>query len=172
MTKNKNQNQKAFTLIETIIYVVIFTTIVLAMVSFGSSIASSRMHNQMALEVNDQGSKVMKVISDAIQNASSINSPTISNSASNLSVATLSSLTNPTNFTVSNGILYITEGTNAPVALTNNKVVVSNLTFSNFSRPNTPDIIKISFNLKSNVPDTNRAGSYSFTFNGSTSLRK
>ncbi|MFA6354852.1 MAG: type II secretion system protein [Candidatus Paceibacterota bacterium] len=170
--KNNFKNKKGFTLVEILIYVVIFSILVTAMVSFGSSMTSARLKNQMTLEVNDQGAKVMKIIVDAIQNAHSVNSPTIASSASSLSVVTEIPSTSPTVFYESSGILYTTEGGMQPIALTNNKVVVSNLLFSNFSHPDTPDIIKVSFTLGNNTEGNSLGGMYSFSFNGSASLRK
>ena len=170
MEKLKFKN--GFTLIETLIYVVIFTIFVISMVTFSSSMTSSRLHNQMVLEINDQGSKIMKIITQTIRNASQINSPTIGNSALNLNIVTELPITNPTIFSESNGVLYVTEGVGNPIALTNNKVIVSNLNFSNFSRPDTPNIIKVSFKLTSTALDSSPGGTYSFTFNGSGTLRK
>ncbi|MFA6476295.1 MAG: prepilin-type N-terminal cleavage/methylation domain-containing protein [Candidatus Paceibacterota bacterium] len=161
-----------FTLIETLIYVFIFSLFIIGAVSFMSSLTSSRLRNQTVLEVNDQGSKAMKTMTQAIRNASNVNSPTISNTASNLSLVTYTPVTSPTVFSESGGVLYITEGLGAPTALTNNKVIVNNLAFSNLSRPATPDIIKISFNLASQAASSSLGGSYSFTFNGSANLRK
>ena len=161
-----------FTLVETLVYVAIFTMFVSSLVAFSGSMSRSRAHNQMMLEVNDQGANVMKVITASIRNAHSINSPTIASSASNLSIVTESPSTSPTVFSENSGVLYITEGSSSPVALTNNKVVLSGLLFSNFSRVDTPDIIKVSFTLASSNTSSNSAGTYSFTFNGSASLRK
>ena len=114
----------------------------------------------------------MKTITQTLRNASGVNSPTISNIASSLSVVTTSPSTTPTVFSESGGVLYITEGTGGAVALTNNKVVISNLLFSNFSRPSTPNIIKISFKITSGTIGSSLGGSYSYTFNGSADLRK
>jgi len=170
--KNSSFFRAGFSLVETLIYIVIFTMFITAIVSFEVSMTSSRIHNQKVLEVNDQGAKAMKVISQAIRNASQVNSPTIGNTDLNLSLATSLSLTNPTVFGESDGVLYITEGTNDRVALTNNKIVVSDLLFSNFSRPDTSDIIKISFKVTNNSTSTSPGGVYSFIFNGSANLRK
>lgn len=163
--------KKGISLVETIIYVAIFGMIVTSFVSFGSSMTTTRLHNQTTLEINDQGQKIMKIITQTIRNASGVNSPTIGNTASNLSLAMYSSPINPTVFSSSGGVLYITEGVGGAIALSNNKVIVSNLTFSNFSRSSTPDVIKISFKLDP-VSTGGIGGNYSFTFNGSAQLRK
>ena len=171
MQKTKKQKNIGISLVETIIYVAIFSMIVTTFVSFSSSMTTTRLHSQMTLEINDQGSKAMKIITQAIRNASGVNSPTIGNSASNLSLTMYSSPINPTVFSSSSGVLYITEGTGGQIALTNNKVVLSGLNFSNFSRASTSDIIKISFTLTSGTSG-GLGGSYAYTFNGSAQIRK
>ena len=162
------KNHRGFSLIEIIVYVAIFSILVVVLASFLNSITSTRLHSQIVLEVNDQGSSAIKTIAQTLRNASSVNSPTMGSIASSLSVLTVSPATSPTVFSESGGVLYITEGSGSPVALTNNKVVVSNLTFSNFSRSSTPDIIKVSFTITSisvNSP-------YTVNFDGSGALRK
>jgi len=171
MQKEKIKKNNGISLVETIIYVAIFSMIVTTFVSFSSSMTSSRLHNQMMLEINDQGSSAMKTITQAIRNASAVTSPTIGSSDSSLTLSMYSSPINPTVFSFSSGVLYITEGAGSQIVLTNSKVVVSNLTFSNFSRASTRDIIKISFTLTS-ANSGGLGGSYAYTFNGSAQVRK
>lgn len=166
------KNIKGFSLVETIIYVAIFSVFIAGTASFLNTMTSSRLNNQMVLEINDQGSSAMKTMTQSIRNANQVNSPTITNTAFNLSLVTNMASTSPTVFSQSGGILYMSEGAGFPVALTNNKVVVSNLTFSNLSRPDTPNIIKISFRLTSTNATSSSSGQYSFTFNGSGALRR
>ena len=170
--KNIFKNKIGFSLVETIVYVAIFSIFIGGIVTFINTMSASRLNNQMILEVNDQGSKVMKTITQSIRVASQVNSPTITNTALNLSLATAVPSTNPTVFSLDSGVIYMTEGVSPAVALTNNKVIASGLTFSNFSRPDTPDVIKISFTLTSINATSSLSGKYSFTFNGSGELRK
>jgi Tfp pilus assembly protein PilV len=169
MQKEKLQKNTGISLVETIIYVAIFSMIVTTFVSFSSSMTTSRLHNQKVLEVNDQGGRVMKMLTQSIRNADVVNSPTIGNNASSLSLNMYQIGVSPTVFFLDAGVLYITEAGGAQVALTNNKVIVSDLNFSNFSRVNSPDIIKISFTISSVVSG---GGDYSYVFNGSAQLRK
>ncbi|MEI7765152.1 MAG: hypothetical protein WCI93_01035 [bacterium] len=172
MKKEKKQKNNGISLVETIIYIAIFSMIVTVFISFSNSMTTSRLHNQMILEINDQGNSAMKTLTQAIRNASAVNSPTIGNSASILSLAMYQTAVNPTVFSQSTfGVLDITEGSGSITALTNNKVIVSNLIFSNFSRPGTPNIVKISFTLTS-ITSGGLGGSYAYTFNGSAQIRK
>lgn len=164
----KTNLQKGISLVETIVYVAIFSIFIIGLAQFSTTLSSTRLHTQGVLEVNDQGSQAIKLITQTLRNASSVNSPTIGNSGSSLSVVTNIPATSPTIFSLSDGVLYITEGVGSPIALTNNKVVVSNLTFSNFSRASTPNIIKISFTITS----ASTRDPYSVNFEGSGALRK
>lgn len=164
----KNNIQRGISLIETVVYVAIFSLFVIGLAQFSTTLTTTRLHTQGVLEVNDQGSQIIKLITRTLRNGSSVNIPTIGNSGSSLSVDTGIPATNPTVFSESGGVLYITEGAGSPIALTNNKVAISNLTFSNFSRAGTPNIIKVSFTIAS----ASARNPYSVNFNGSGALRK
>lgn len=148
--KLKTKNKRGFTLIEMLLYVAIFTIFVGSLFSFLTMMTSSRLNNQYLLEVNNQGNQAIRVITQTIRNANSINSPGISGSASSLSLETVNSATNPTVFSSSGGVLYITEGSGSPIALTNDKVSISNLLFLNLSKVNTPGSIQVRFTLSTN----------------------
>ncbi len=160
--------QKAISLVETIVYVAIFSIIIIGLAQFSTTLSSTRLNMQGVLEVNDQGSQAIKLITQTLRNGSSINSPTIGNSGSSLSLVTNVPATSPTVFSLSSGVLYMAEGVGSPVALTNNKVIVSNLIFSNFSRASTPNIIRVSFTISS----VSTRDPYSVNFDGSGALRK
>lgn len=160
--------QRGMSLVETLIYVAIFSIFVVGLAGFSNSLGSARLHSQVVFEVNDQGSHAIKTITQTLRNAIQVNSPTIGTGGTSLSVVTHSPASSPTVFSESGGVLYVTEGSGSPVALTNNKVVVSNIAFSNLSRPNTPPIIKIHFMLTG----ISAKDPYSVTFDGSGALRK
>lgn len=160
--------QRGMSLVETLVYVAIFSVFVIGLAGFSNNLGSIRLHNQVMFEVNDQGSHAVKTITQALRSASQVNSPTIGTDGTSLSVVTHSPATSPTVFSESGGVLYVTEGSGSPIALTNNKVVVSNIAFSNLSRPDTPPIIKIRFTLTS----VSAKDPYAVTFDGSGALRK
>lgn len=146
----------------------IFSVFVIGLAQFSTTLSSSRLHAQSVLEVNDQGSQAIKLITQTLRNGSSVNSPTIGNSDNELHIDTGVPSTNPTVFSLSDGVLYVSEDGDTPIALTNNKVVVSNLSFSNFSRTSTPNIIKVSFTITS----ASTRDPYTVNFSGSGALRK
>ena len=159
-----------FTLIELLLYVGLISSIILAVSMFLFVMLQARVKNQTMAEVEQQGLQAMQIITQIIRNANAINSPTTGASAVSLSLAVVAP-NNPTAIDVSSGVLQITEGPNPAVALTNNRVIVSGLTFQNFSRPSTPGTIRISFTL-THVNSNNRS-EYNFSkiFYGSGTLR-
>lgn len=106
----------------------------------------SRVKNQTISEVEQQGNQVMQRITQAGRNATSINFT----SAFDLSAGT------------------IRENT---IALTNSRVVASNLTFQNLSRAGTPGTIRIQFTITHVNPQGQIEYDFSKTFYGSASLR-
>ncbi len=167
----KLQKTKGFTLIETIIYIFIFSILVTALASFVGTMQASKKHSQLILEVNDQGSRISRLITSTIHNATAINSPTISSTSTILSLEMASSTINPTVFSLGGaGTLYITEGSQDTVQLTNNKVLVSNLVFENYSQPVTPGVIKFSYTVGNMATSSNDR--YTNSFYGSGGIRR
>lgn len=160
-----------FTLIEMLVYTAIFVLMISALAAFMSTLSQSRIRNQAMLEVNDQGVQVLRIITQNLRNATVINSPSIGTSVGTLSVNTISAGTTPTLVTLSGGVLYITQGASPAVALTNNKVAVSNLSFSNVSRPSTFGAVKVSFTVTNSTSSSKAEYNYSNTFYGSGTLR-
>lgn len=165
---NRINLKSGISLIETVVYIAIFSLFVVALAQFSTTLTSTRMYTQSVLEVNNQGSQVMRLITQTLRNGSSVNNPTIGNTSSILSVVAHSPMIDPTVFSLSDGVIYITEGSMSPIALTNNKVVVSDLVFSNFSRIGAPSIIKVTFTINSSQSQY----PYSTTFDGSGAIRK
>lgn len=164
-----DNQQKGFSLIETLIYVVIFTMFVSALTSFTGTMNSARLHTQTQLEVGYQGSQAIRTITHTIRNANTIDSPAMSISSPSLTVVSI--LTGTTTFSETDGVLYITENANPPIALTNNQVEVTDLVFSNFSTTSTPGVIQVSFTLSNSASSTRASEQYSADFYGTAAIR-
>jgi len=165
------KGRRGFTLLEIILYVGISSTILLLAVLFFSSIFSSRIKSQTITDLDEQGLQVMQVILQTIRNAEGINSPVPGNSSSVLSLDALDPADDPTIIDVFGGEIKIKEGVASAVALTNSKVIVSELRFENFSRTLTPGSISVSFSLDYINPENKNELDYSSNFYGSASLR-
>jgi len=170
-SKNNKKILSGFTLIELLLYIAISSLMLLMISFFLMMIIQSRIKNQTMSEVEQQGLQVMQIIKQTIRNAESIISPSQGETSTTLNLDVINVADDPTIFDSSGGVIRITEGVGSPISLTNSKVMVSNLSFRNLSRANTPGIIRIRFTLEYiNSTDRNE---YSFTknFYGSASLR-
>ncbi len=160
-----------FTLIELLLYLSISSILLLVTSLFLSTLLESRVKNQTIAEVEQQGIQVMQLITQSVRNAKVINSPTQGNVANVLSINTIFIGANPTIFESYLGGIRVKEGPSLITPLTNSRVTVSSLSFSNLSRAGTPGIIRIQFTLTANNPTGRNEYSFSKVFIGSASLR-
>jgi type II secretory pathway component PulJ len=161
-----------FTLIELLLYVSLSSVLVFSVFMFVSSALASRVKNQAIAEVEQQGIQVMQTITQALRNADSINSPLPQASAAFLSINTQNPSLNPTILEISGNSLRVVEGAALPQILTNNRVVASGFTVTNYSRANTPGIVRVQFTLSHLNPEGRNELNCSKTFIGSASLRQ
>lgn len=167
----KPKTCKGFTLIELLLYVSIASIIVFTTASLLRFTLESRVKNQTIAEVEQEGTQVIQLITQTIRNSTSINSPTIGNSSSSLSVNVVTGANSPTVFDLSSNAIRIKEGLGSAVNLTSSKVIVTNLNFQNLSRTGTPNSIRVSFTIT--YINSSGRNEYSFTqnFYGSSNLR-
>lgn len=126
-------NQKGFTLIETLIYAIIFVIVIGGMVSFAFAMLTSSQRANTQIEISDNARFLTQKLQRAIQGAASINSPAVGASASSLSLTTASASMNPLVIDLADGVVRTKKASQTPVALTNSMVVVSSLSFTNYS---------------------------------------
>ncbi|MCX6793146.1 MAG: prepilin-type N-terminal cleavage/methylation domain-containing protein [Candidatus Falkowbacteria bacterium] len=169
LNRNNNYNQ-GFTLIELLLYVSLMSIMMMTVSFFATTLVEVRIKNQTISDVEQQGLRVMQVISQTIRNADSVTSPTAGSSASSLSLV-VASPNSPTVFNLSSGILQITEAANPAVNLTNSRVTVSGLTFTNLSAVSSPGTVRIQFTVTYNNPSGQNQYNYSKTFYTSATLR-
>jgi type II secretory pathway pseudopilin PulG len=137
---------KGFTLIELLLYVAIIGAVVFSIAGFLSLLMQSRVKNQTIAEVEQQGVQVMQIITQAGRNAGDINFTAA--------------------FDLSSGA--IRENS---IALTNSRVIASNLIFSNLSRAGTPGTVRIQFTITHVNPSGRNEYDYSKTFYASATIR-
>jgi type II secretory pathway pseudopilin PulG len=167
------RKNNGFTLIELILYVGISSFILLVTFLFVSQILEARIKAQAIAEVEQQGDWAVEIITQAIKNSKSpINLPTTSGTANILSLTMDNVVKNPTDFSLSNGVITISEAGGQSVSLTNSNVVVSGLNFQNLSRTGTAGNIKFSFVISyKNQGQIRHEFNYSKTFYGTSSVR-
>jgi prepilin-type N-terminal cleavage/methylation domain-containing protein len=164
--------RRGFTLIEMILYISILSVMILALTSFLYLSYTSRIKATVIAEVEQQGNQTMSLMSQNIRNSSLITIPTAGGSGSSLTLTEYTGALSPTVINQTGNKLQITEGANAAVDLTSNRVVVSGLTFQNLSRASTPGTVRIQFTLTHLNPDNRGEYVYSKTFVTSATLRQ
>lgn len=172
MKKFFTHTNSGFSLVELLLYISILALILLSISAFLSTLITSRVKNQTISEVESQGLQAMHLITQTIRNSASITSPAQGASAANISLSTYTVGLNPTVFDVSGGALRISEGGGATVALTNSRVTVSELSFQNVARTNTPGSIRISFTISSVNSSGRNEYQFQKTFVATASLRQ
>ena len=167
-----HHSQKGFTLLELLLYIAVLSFVLLAMMTLFNLLIEVRTKNRVQGEVYMQGQLVMYEFNRIIKDSSDISLP--SNGSSTTS-ATLSHPTvqkNPIKITLDGSKIFIQEGSSPAIAVTNNSVTVTNLTFRNLTRPNTNGNIQYSFTLSGANGTGRNEFNYSTTFYGGASLRQ
>lgn len=167
-----NRTQRGFTLLELLLYIAIVAIIVSSFSAFLVLALRMRVKMQTIAEVEQQGKRVMQLITQTARNAVTINSPAVSATSTSASFDVVTASKDPTVFDVSSNALRIQEGTSSAVVLTNSRVTASGLQFYNISRTSTPGIIRIQFSLSYVNPAGRDEYSYSKTFYASAALRQ
>ena len=162
--------QSGFTLIELLMYVTIVGSLMLSLTYLFANAADARLKNQSITEVNDQATAMMDRMTQTIRNATSITSPAGGASASSLTLVVPTGALSPTVFNLNSTTLQMTEGAGAAVALNNNKVQVTSLTFKNLSRTGTIGLIQVSFTLSRVNNNTHSEYDYTKTFTSSAEI--
>lgn len=162
---------RGVTLIELLLYVAVASGILLSITVLLSSLLEARVKNETMAEVEQQGMQALHTILQTARNAQNITTPTSGNTAGSLTLDVVSPGVDPTVFDLSSGVLQITEGAGAPVALTNTRVTVSGLSFSNLSYATTPGTIRATFTVTYTNTTGRQEYSFSKTFSGTASLR-
>ncbi|MDP2691440.1 MAG: type II secretion system protein [Candidatus Gracilibacteria bacterium] len=159
---------KAFTLIETLMATVIATILAGSITSFFLSMVMGKQDFLEKQELEYNSSFVIQRIQSEIKESQSINeeTSTFDISPGILSLSKSNPLDDPTTISTDNGQLLLTRGSQNPLALTTDKVLVNDLTFNFQSPNNSPGILSGTLTLE--TIDTN---SQSKTENFSISLR-
>ncbi len=154
-----------------ILYIGISAVILSALGTMVSMSYKIRARQQVVSEVEQQGTAMVQIINQTIRNSSSVTVPVATATGSSLTLTFTDVTKNPTIFDLSGSTLQISEGGGGAVALSNSKVQISALSFSNLTRPSTPGTVKFNFTISYTNPNNYPQYNYSQTFYGSASLR-
>ncbi len=144
--------QKGFTLLETLIYITLTALIVTAVfaTTYQLILNASEINTKNAIE--EEGNFVLQKIEWALTGASNITIPAQNSTSTVLSVEKYNFSNNPIIFDQSGNQARIKIGTNPPLFLNNNSVLVENLLFEHLLPYSTSSIatVRTSFTMNGN----------------------
>jgi hypothetical protein len=117
----------AFSLVETLLYISIFSVVVFMMLSIYGVVMDSRVNARVVSEVTSEGSRIMQIITQTARNATLINSPTAGNNATTLSLNVVNVANNPTMFYMVGNDIVMKEGASSAIILIELKFLGLNL---------------------------------------------
>ena len=164
-------HEKGFTLVELLLYVAMTTIMVGTISVFLFIILQVRVKNQVINEVEQQGQQVVQRINQVVRNATGITVPSIGVSGASTTLTVTPAGNSPTVFDLSTGALRITEGAGSPIVLTNARVTVSALTFTNTSRSAISKDLRVTFTLTAVNSSGRNEYDYTKTFTTSAHVR-
>ena len=162
----KKVAQKGFTLVEVLLYLTIIMSVISAMAGFIVFTLATNAKNGVIADIEQQANQVMTLIEEVGQGAVTITSPSIGTTGSTLSFTTPTS--SPAVFTQSTGVITLSEGGGAPIALTNSHVLASGFSVNNLSTVGTSGTVRVQFTL-SYVNNSGR-NEFSYSNNYTTSV--
>ena len=128
-----SSNQNGFTLIETLIYSAIVAVILGIAVGVSFSLIRANDALDVQTEVVENAKFLNQKVGWALKGASQINSPAVGSSGSTLSINTPSAAFNPFVFDLADGVARLKVGSQTPVPLTSDYVLVASMVFDNFN---------------------------------------
>lgn len=137
--KSKNDKITGFSLVELIIYLAIFSGVIVVLMTLLFTTTRGSGDVQTRTEVQQNMRYALSLITQTIHSATAINGTP----GATLCLTMADNAKNPTQFDLSGGVLRITEGSGGGAcppsgtinAITSDKVTVSNLTFTKISNP-------------------------------------
>lgn len=164
-------NKRAFTLVEVLLYMSIVSVLILIMSAFLFLLLQGKTKFSIISEVNDQGLRATQTIAQTIREANSITLPAQGANGQVLTLAMTDGAKDPTVIDSGGTNLQIKEGLGATTPITNSRVVVSNLSFTNVSRPNSPGTVMVQFTISADNQSGRNEYDFSQDFYVSVSLR-
>lgn len=169
----RRYDQNGFTLVEVILYVGIFSLIISGIVGLAALSIAQRTKNQTRADLDYQGQAVMSLITKSIRQAKSVTSPSPGSSDSTLTLAMNDPSVDPTIFDDLNHASFDSVEINeagTTSQLTNSRVTLSNLKFSNMSVGSTTNSIMVQFDLTYRNQLNRREFDYTQSFSGGATI--
>ena len=163
------QTVAGFTLIETLLYIVLIATVIMAAGALVQLLLTFREKQRAMAEVEEQGLRTMQLIVGAVADAPAITTPA-TGSGTGLVVTSVNLGRNPTTFQVTSGAMVMNENTTSR-NITNSWVTVSGFTVTRRDSGGAHGTVQIQFTLSASPTSTRSEQQYTRTFTDSVTLR-
>ena len=162
-------HERAFTLVEVLIYIGIIGAVIVSFMSFTLFISHARTTAEVRQEVQSNARTALDFMLERIRGANQINEGASVFDAHPGVLALVQGGTNRVFSLDGNGTLVMAENGNAPISLTSKKVKVSALIFTNLSQQGTRGNIRIQLIVENNF---GKDISYEYNLQSAASLRQ
>lgn len=154
--------RKAFTLIELLIYVAIFSVVIVAFITIFVSIIQIQSKQSASGEVESQSQFLLQQVQYYVEEASLIDMPQ-DTATTTLTLRMANPNADPTYITLASGTIYLQQGaTGTPEALSSNQVAISNLSFTKHSNPPGHDSVSVAMTVSYNTSNIEQMFSQAF----------
>jgi len=150
----------------------IVIVILVTIFNFGWEIIYGDAKSQAMREVQQNSRLAIEKITENILVASDINNPSPGNTSNSLSLSMQDLSLDPTIFEVVDNKLRVTQGESGPRELTNNRVKITNLQFTNLSYTDTPGTVRVQIAIEHVNPNNLNQYEASLDTKDTISLRK
>lgn len=174
MKRIRTQNDfEGITLVETLLYIGLVIILIFALTTLFGTVNRVKVRAQVIDTVNHQGSELVRYMVEEIRTANNIAEPAGGAVGGVCTVRSSDGAKGEITFSLSGGKLFVTEasGSNTPIQISSNDVIISNLSFTNASQTDTHGSIKFQLTISYLNPNGQTQFNYSEIFYGTASTR-
>lgn len=169
--KKLHTRQDGFTLLELLLAVGMTAVFLLTLILFTQNILEVQTKQRTIREVGEQGDLLMDKILTTIQNAESVTTPTGGSSGSTLELVYTVGAQDPTEITLTSGVISIEENNGGTVPLHSDSVTATNLTFTDRTQTDAWDTVDVEFTLSYDSTATTNPYQFEKTWYGTAMIR-
>lgn len=149
--------RKGFTIIELLVYLAIFSVVVVAFVTIFIGIIRVQSNQSSEAEVETQSQFLLQQVQYYVEQSSLVDMPQDTPSTT-LTLRMANPALDPTYITLSSGTLYLQQtATGTPVALSSNAVTISSLSFTKHSNAPSHDSVSVAMTVAYNTSNIEQA---------------
>jgi len=165
------KNKQAFSLLETILYIAISSTILTLMSFMLITLLGHKTKNYAQSEIESQGLFIMETIQEDIRNAKTITNPTKGSTDQTLILQKKEISKSPIIFELTNKKITRKEGLNTAQNLNSEKTEISEITFETDGNMDTEGTVKITFKINFKNTGNHLDLKYEKIFTSSANIR-